>query len=61
MKTIELTDYVSAEAALRSSELKQALYNEGAVLMQDVLVTLHGDAHRSRRHSEMRVFRRDFF
>ena len=24
MKTIELTDYVSAEAALRSSELKQA-------------------------------------
>ncbi len=61
MATIELTDFVSAEAALRVPDLKQSLYNEGALLMDGVLVTLHGEAHRQRRLLEMRVFRRDYF
>ena len=60
-KTVELTDYVTCEAALREADLKQSLYDEGALLMHDVLVTLHGEAHRQRRLTEMRVFRRDFF
>ena len=61
MATIELTDYVTCEAALRESNLKQSLYDEGSILMDRVLVTLHGEEHRSRRLTEMRIFRRDFF
>ncbi len=59
--TIELVDYHVCQRALREPDLKQALYDEGAVLMNRVLVTLHGDEHRARRLLEMRVFRRDFF
>jgi cytochrome P450 len=50
-----------AEAALRSTDLKQALYDEGGVLMDKVLVTLHGDEHRKRRTVESQIFRRNFF
>ena len=53
--------YQSASAALKQKELRQALYDEGAVVMQDVLVNLHGDDHKARRKLETRVFRRDFF
>ena len=61
MNTIELTDYRTVEAALKEADLKQSLYDEGSLLMNRVLVTLHGDEHRARRLTEMRVFRRDFF
>ena len=61
MSTIELTDYRVCEKALMEPDLKQALYDEGAILMEKVLVTLHGEEHRSRRVLEMRVFRRNFF
>ena len=60
-KTIELTDYRVCEKALMEPELKQALYDEGAILMKKVLVTLHGEEHRARRVLEMRVFKRNFF
>ena len=61
MSTIELHDYRTCDKALREADLKQALYDEGALLMDRVLVTLHGEEHRKRRLLEMRVFRRDFF
>ena len=61
MNTIELTDYRACEKALLEPDLKQALYDEGAILMKEVLVTLHGQPHRERRMLEMRVFRRNFF
>ncbi|MEM6999251.1 MAG: cytochrome P450 [Pseudomonadota bacterium] len=61
MNPIELTDYRTVEAALKEADLKQSLYDEGSLLMNRVLVTLHGDEHRARRLTEMRVFRRDFF
>lgn len=61
MNTLEITDFRACEQALKLPELKQALYDEGAVLMDRVLVTLHGEEHRARRVTEMRVFRRDFF
>ena len=61
MSTIELHDYRACDKALREADLKQALYDEGALLMDRVLVTLHGEEHRERRLLEMRVFRRDFF
>ena len=59
--TIELTDYKTCEAALKEPDLKQSLYDQGAIVMDQVLVNLHGEAHRTRRLAEMRVFRRDFF
>ena len=61
MKTIELTGYRECEDALKQPDLKQSLYDEGAIVMDRVLVTLHGDEHRTRRLAEMGVFRRDFF
>jgi len=61
MTILEITDYRACEQALKLPQLKQALYDEGAILMDRVLVTLHGDEHRARRLTEMRVFRRDFF
>ncbi len=61
MQTIELNTFRACEDALKNSDLKQALYDEGAIVMDRVLVTLHGEEHRTRRVLEMRVFRRDFF
>ncbi|RVT81772.1 cytochrome P450 [Rhodobacteraceae bacterium CCMM004] len=48
-------------AGLRHPDLKQALYDEGAVIMEGTVLTLHGEAHRRRRILEFRVFRKDFF
>lgn len=61
MRTIELTDYGTCEQALKEPHLRQALYDEAEIVMDRVLVTLHGEEHRRRRLVEMRVFRRDFF
>lgn len=46
---------------MKEPDLKQSLYDQGAIVMDQVLVNLHGDEHRARRLAEMRVFRRDFF
>ena len=51
--------YEGARDAFRQKQLRQALYDAGEVVMADVLVNLHGDAHRSRRRLENRLFRRD--
>jgi len=59
--TIELSDFRVCEKALKEQDLKQSLYDEGAIVMDRVLVTLHGEEHRQRRLLEMRVFRRNFF
>jgi cytochrome P450 len=56
-----LTDYASIRDAFRQRALKQALYDEGGVLMRDVLLTLHGDEHLRRRRVENRLFRRGTF
>jgi len=47
--------------AYRRKELRQALYDDGAIVMADCLLTLHGDAHRARRRLENRLFRREMF
>ena len=60
MTTHRISAYRTAEAALRSPHLKQALYDAGAVGMADVLLTLHGAEHAARRAVEVRVFRRNF-
>lgn len=57
--TITVTTYEQAREAYRQKDLRQALYDEGDVVMADVLVNLHGDEHRARRRLENRLFRRD--
>ena len=61
MASIVVSGYRLANDTLRISDLRQALYDEGAILMEKVLVNLHGEEHRSRRLIETKVFRRDFF
>jgi len=56
-----ISNYAQASKTLRQRDLRQGLYDEGAVLMDGVLVNLHGDRHKARRGLENKVFRRDFF
>ena len=58
---IRLTTYAEARDAYRQRTLRQALYDEGRALMDDVIVNLHGEAHLARRRLENRLFRRDTF
>jgi cytochrome P450 len=61
MSTITVTGFRDAQQTLSLPDLKQALYDEGATLMDRVLVTLDGVEHRRRRLMEMRIFKKDFF
>ena len=45
MKIHRVDTFKAAESALRQSDLRQSLYDEGGILMDKVLVTLHGDEH----------------
>jgi len=56
---ITLSTYQQAREAFRQKDLRQALYDEGDVVMSDVLVNLHGADHRARRRLENRLFRKD--
>src|SRR3954451_12489252 len=58
---VTVTSFADAKDAYRQKDLRQALYDEGEVVMADVLVNLHGTAHRDRRRVENRSFRRDTF
>jgi cytochrome P450 len=61
LSTVTLNRIPDALAALRNEHLAQSLYDEGKVIMDGTLLTLHGTAHRNRRILEFRVFRRSFF
>jgi len=61
MSDLTISTYKEAEGVLRRPDLKQAHYDEGAILMAKVLVNLHGDEHRTRRNVESKIFRRDVF
>ncbi len=61
MEIHRVSAYHDVEHALRITDLKQSLYDEGKILMDKVLVTLHGDAHRQRRSIESQLFRKNFF
>ena len=58
---IVLGAWQQAREAYRSKDLRQAMYDEGAAIMDDCLLVLHGDAHRRRRRVENRLFRREVF
>jgi len=61
MSAITVTKYKEADEFLRNSTLKQGLYDEGAILMKDVLVNLFGEEHAARRHLAQKLFRREYF
>lgn len=58
---ITITTFAEARQAYRQKDLRQALYDDGDVIMEDVLVNLHADEHRSRRRVENRLYRRQTF
>ncbi|SHK53146.1 Cytochrome P450 [Pseudonocardia thermophila] len=60
-QTVVLTTFADAKDAYRAKDLRQALYDEGEIVMADVLVNLHGEEHRARRRVENRLFRRETF
>lgn len=47
--------------ALKQNDLRQSLYDAAAIMMDRVLVNLHGKEHRNRRNQEALVFRKDIF
>ena len=55
-----VSGYQNAHQALCDRRLVQSMYSECDVLMERVLLTLHGEAHTRRRAIEWRLFRRDF-
>lgn len=57
-QTIELTSWQHVWEALRSKQLRQAGYTEGAVITGGTLLDLHGDEHRARRRVENRTYDR---
>lgn len=58
---VTLTDWAEVHDAFRAKDLRQAGYTEGAIVMADCLLDLHGHEHRERRRIENRLFRRDVF
>lgn len=58
---VEINTYADAMEALKHPLLEQALYDAGAAVMGDALITLHGAQHAQRRVVEFAVFRRGFF
>ena len=55
------TNYNDAANTLRIKDLKQSLYDDGEVIMDQVLVCLHGEEHKKRRKLENKIFTRDIF
>ncbi len=60
MAQTTLSRFKDVHAALCNPRLRQSLYDAGEVIMKDVLLTLHGEEHKIRRHLELRLFRRNF-
>lgn len=61
MGTLNISRYRNAQEALKSRDMAQALYEKGGVVMDDTLISLHGDEHHKRRVAEYAVFGRGFF
>jgi len=61
MAQITVDTYQEAESTLRRTDLRQALYDEGAILMEKVLVNLHGDEHLARKRVVTKILRPPFY
>ncbi len=60
-RTVTIDTYAAAQQCYRNRDLRQGSYDEGDVVMADVVINLHGAEHRNRRRLENRLFRRDTF
>ena len=49
MTTFSISGYQAASDTLSDKQLSQSMYDEGAVIMADVLLVLHGAPHRATR------------
>ncbi len=58
---IVISSFAEAREVYRERDLRQGLYDAGAVIMDGVLVNLHGEEHKRRRRIENRMFRRETF
>ncbi|MGO4388699.1 cytochrome P450 [Microvirga sp. 2YAF29] len=56
-----VTDYHEITRVLADRSMRQALYDEGGVVMDSVLLTLHGPEHHKRRVLEFSILRKDYF
>ena len=56
-----INDFKTAGETLRVNDLRQALYDAGAILMDKVLVNLHGKEHQMRRKVEAKILRPNFY
>ena len=56
-----ISDFKTASDTLRANDLRQALYDAGAILMDKVLVNLHGKEHQMRRKVEAKILKPNFF
>ncbi|MDH4017068.1 MAG: cytochrome P450, partial [Actinomycetota bacterium] len=61
MATLTLTEHEDLVRAYRHRDLRQAMYDEGWVVMKDVLLNLHGAEHKARRKLVNRIFNRPVF
>lgn len=61
MNAVQVTSFAGCVHALRQTELRQALYDEAALMMDRAVVNLHGADHRARRSAEAVMFRKDIF
>lgn len=61
MATLTLTHHEDLVHAYRHRDLRQAMYDEGGVVMADTLLDLHGAEHKARRKLVNRVFNRPVF
>ena len=58
MALVKLDGFLEVQEALCNPNLRQSLYEDSDILMKDVLITLHGEEHRRRRQSELKLFTR---
>lgn len=61
MDEVVIDTFSDAREVYRQKDLRQGLYDAGAVIMTGVLVNLHADDHKRRRRVENRIFRRETF
>lgn len=61
MADVEIHSFGGCVHALRQADLRQSLYDEAALMMERVVVNLHGAEHRARRSVEAVMFRKDIF
>ena len=59
MESTKVIGYRDAFQTLTNRDLAQSLYDESAIIMQDVILTTDGNEHVKRRKTEFHVFRKE--